>query len=58
MLTLSTIEERIQQVLEEKRELFASVFSETGYPDNLGLTQQEIFGLFQLPVPVPQRKAA
>ena len=58
MLTLSTIEERIQQVLEEKRELFATVFSETGCPDNLGLTQQEIFGLFQLPVPAPQRKSA
>ena len=51
MLTLGTIEERIQQVLDEKRELFATVFSETGCPDNLGLTQQEIFGLFQLPVP-------
>lgn len=58
MLTMSTIEERIHQVLEEKRELFATVFSETGCPDNLGLTQQEIFGLFHLPVPAPQRKSA
>jgi SNF2 family DNA or RNA helicase len=48
MLTLGTIEERIQQVLDEKRQLFAAVFSETGCPDNLGLTQQEIFGLFKL----------
>ncbi len=29
MLTLGTIEERIQQVLDEKRQLFATVFSET-----------------------------
>ena len=58
MLTLGTIEERIQQVLEEKRQLFATVFSETGCPDNLGLTQQEIFGLFNLNVPNAGRKAA
>jgi SNF2 family DNA or RNA helicase len=48
MLTLGTIEERIHQVLEEKRELFARVFSATDCPANLGLTQQEIFGLFNL----------
>lgn len=58
MLTLGTIEERIQQVLEEKRQLFATVFSEAEAPDNLGLTQQEIFGLFNLPVPAPAKKAA
>ncbi|MHB8867076.1 MAG: DEAD/DEAH box helicase, partial [Pirellulaceae bacterium] len=58
MLTLGTIEERIQQVLDEKRELFAAVFSETGCPANLGLTQQQIFGLFDLSVPPTAKKAA
>jgi SNF2 family DNA or RNA helicase len=58
MLTLHTIEERIQQILDEKRQLFATVFSETDGPDNLGLTQQEIFGLFNLPVPATSKKAA
>lgn len=56
MLTLGTIEERIEQVLEEKRRLFAAIFSHTGCPDHLGLTQQEIFGLFQLPMPRPARQ--
>ena len=58
MLTLGTIEERIEQVLEEKRRLFAAIFSHTGCPDHLGLTQQEIFGLFQLPTPRVTRSPA
>ena len=49
-VTLATIEERIDQVLREKRELFDTIFSDVG-PRNLGLTQQEIFGLFQLRCP-------
>ncbi len=53
MVTLGTIEQRIQQVLDEKRELFAAVLSHTGCPTNLGLSQKEIFGLFDLPLPVP-----
>jgi SNF2 family DNA or RNA helicase len=58
MLTLDTIEERINQVLEEKRELFASIFSQTGTPRH-GLTQSEIFGLFNLRIPhVPDSAAA
>lgn len=51
MLTLGTIEERIHQVLEEKRQLFDTVFSETSGPANLGLTQQDVFGLFNLDLP-------
>ncbi len=58
MLTLGTIEERIHQVLEEKRQLFHAVFSETECPTNLGLTQQDIFGLFNLQVPAAARRAA
>jgi len=45
--TRGTIEERIQQVLEEKREIFATIFAETSTP-KLGLSQDDIFGLFNL----------
>jgi SNF2 family DNA or RNA helicase len=50
-LTLDTIEERIDQVLQEKRELFDTIFSHAARPMNLGLSQQEIFGLFKLRCP-------
>lgn len=50
-LTLDTIEERINQVLTEKRELFDTIFSDAPGPKSLGLTQQEIFGLFKLRTP-------
>ena len=33
---------------EEKRQLFDTVFSETECPTNLGLTQEDVFGLFDL----------
>ncbi len=58
MLTLGTIEERIHQVLEEKRQLFDTVFSETECPTSLGLSQDDIFGLFNLQVPSSAKKAA
>jgi SNF2 family DNA or RNA helicase len=45
-LAVDTIEERIDRVLEEKRELFATIFSGAEGPQRLGLTQEEIFGLF------------
>jgi SNF2 family DNA or RNA helicase len=48
MLTLGTIEERINQVLEEKRALFDAILSQTDTPRNLGLSQDEVFGLFDL----------
>jgi SNF2 family DNA or RNA helicase len=51
MLTLDTIEERINQILEEKRELFATIFSHTATPSSCGLSQEEIFGLFRLRTP-------
>ncbi len=52
MLTLGTIEERINQVLEEKRALFDQIFSQQEGPrQNVGLTQDEIFGLFNLRTP-------
>jgi len=50
-LMLDTIEERIDRILEEKRELFDVIFSGTQAGGKLGLTQQELFGLFQLKCP-------
>jgi SNF2 family DNA or RNA helicase len=49
-LTLSTIEERIDQVLRDKRELFDTIFSDVARRP-LGLSQSEIFGLFRLRCP-------
>ncbi|HAY81293.1 MAG TPA: helicase [Planctomycetaceae bacterium] len=51
MLCTDTIEERIDQVLSEKRELFDVILSQTGQPSNLNLTREEIFGLFNLKTP-------
>jgi SNF2 family DNA or RNA helicase len=50
-LTLQTIEERINQILEEKREIFDTIFSDTEPHKHSGLSRQEIFGLFQLKCP-------
>jgi SNF2 family DNA or RNA helicase len=58
-LALDTIEERIDRILEEKRELFDTIFSGADAHRNLGLTQAEIFGLFRLDCPAgPTRRAA
>jgi SNF2 family DNA or RNA helicase len=59
MLAMETIEERINEVLEHKREMFNTIFSETGTPSSAGLTQDEIFGLFKLRTPKgPIRRVA
>ncbi|NUQ65512.1 MAG: DEAD/DEAH box helicase [Pirellulales bacterium] len=50
-LMLGTIEERIDLVLQQKRELFDTIFSGTEAPRKLHLTQEEIFGLFDLKCP-------
>jgi len=50
-LVLDTIEERIDRVLQEKRELFEMIFSGAEGHRKLGLTQDELFGLFQLKCP-------
>jgi SNF2 family DNA or RNA helicase len=50
-LTLQTIEERIDRVLQEKRDLFDMIFSDTEPQRPLGLTQEEIFSLFDLRSP-------
>ncbi|MFO0924037.1 MAG: DEAD/DEAH box helicase [Pirellulales bacterium] len=54
MTSMGTIEQRIHDVLEEKRELFNTLFAEAGTPRNLGLSQKEIFGLFNLKMPRSQ----
>ena len=50
-LMLDTIEERIDRILQEKRELFDTIFSDAEAAASSGLTQQELFGLFQLRCP-------
>jgi SNF2 family DNA or RNA helicase len=50
-LTAGTIEERIDRVLAEKRELFSAVFDEQSSPSRLGLSRGEVFGLFNLRFP-------
>jgi len=55
-LAMGTIEQRIDQVLEEKRELFHSVFSPESKPAkpgsrSAGLSREGIFSLFNLKFP-------
>lgn len=58
-LMLDTIEERIDRVLQEKRDLFDAIFSDAEGSRKRGLTQDELFGLFQLKCPTgPIRVAA
>jgi SNF2 family DNA or RNA helicase len=51
----NTIEERIAQVLEHKRQLFQDLIAQNEAPPALGLNEHEIFGLFN--VKAPPRKA-
>lgn len=51
MMAVDSIEQRIDAVLSEKRELLRTLFAEAGTPTNLGLNRKEIFGLFGLNVP-------
>ncbi|HEY3394900.1 MAG TPA: C-terminal helicase domain-containing protein, partial [Lacipirellulaceae bacterium] len=57
-LTANTIEQRINQVLEQKRALFDAVFNETTAPTSGGLSRDEIFALFDLRTPAKCGKAA
>jgi len=51
-LSVGTIEERINAILEQKREVFDTIFNGGEMaPRQLGLTQSEIFGLFDLRTP-------
>jgi SNF2 family DNA or RNA helicase len=60
-VTLDTIEERIEQILQEKRDLFDLVFDthrQQPSTTRLGLSREEIFGLFKLNVPGGENAAA
>ncbi len=52
----NTIEKRIGEVLDRKRQLFNELLEQNGPPSSMGLTQDEIFGLFDLKPPA--KKAA
>jgi SNF2 family DNA or RNA helicase len=56
-LSPGTIEERIEQILRDKRELFDAIFSGATTP-RLGLSQEQIFGLFRLKCPAGPVHAA
>jgi len=47
-LTENTIEGRIAEVLESKRRIFAELLEQNGPPPDLGLTEDEVFGLFDI----------
>ena len=44
----STIEGRIAEILERKRQLFAELIEQSGPPPALGLTEDDVFGLFDI----------
>ena len=51
MIMAGTIEQRIHEILEEKRELFREILSDGDEPSRRGLSKDEIFGLFNLRTP-------
>jgi SNF2 family DNA or RNA helicase len=56
-VTPGTIEARIAEVLEKKRQLFSDLIEQNGPPSALGLSEEEIFGLFDIQAR-PKRRAA
>ena len=51
MIMAGTIEQRIHEILEAKRELFNEILSDQASAGSRGLTRDEIFGLFNLKTP-------
>jgi SNF2 family DNA or RNA helicase len=47
-ITQGTIEGRIAEVLEKKRQIFNELIAQNGAPPSLGLSEEEIFGLFNI----------
>jgi SNF2 family DNA or RNA helicase len=47
-LALNTIEQRINEVLERKRELFDTIFNDSNHSPTSRLSREEIFSLFDL----------
>ncbi|HMC64490.1 MAG TPA: DEAD/DEAH box helicase [Gemmataceae bacterium] len=56
-ITPNTIEARIAEVLERKRQLFSELIEQNAPPPSLGLTEEEVFGLFNIQAR-PKRAAA
>ncbi len=56
-LSQGTIEYRIHEVLERKRQLFNELIEQNGPPPSLGLTEDDVFGLFDIQSR-PRRAAA
>jgi SNF2 family DNA or RNA helicase len=56
-VTQNTIEGRIAEVLERKRQLFNELIENNGPPSSLGLTEEDVFGLFDIRTR-PRRLAA
>jgi SNF2 family DNA or RNA helicase len=56
-ISQETIEGRIAEVLERKRQLFQDLIGQNGPPPSLGLTEEDIFGLFDIRHR-PRRQAA
>jgi len=56
-ISQGTIEGRIAEVLERKRQLFHELIGQNGQPPSLGLTEQDLFGLFDIQAR-PRRAAA
>ena len=58
MMAMGTIEQRINDVLDQKREMFDTLFSSSETPaQNVGLSREEIFGLFDLRAPCGKKVA-
>lgn len=54
-ISVNTIEERIALVLDKKRALFQEIIAQNGPPISMGMSEDEIYGLFDIARP---RKAA
>ena len=56
-ITENSIEGRIAEVLERKRQLFNELIEQNGPPPQVGLTEEEVFGFFAIQAR-PRRAAA
>jgi SNF2 family DNA or RNA helicase len=56
-ISTGTIEGRIAEVLEKKRQLFNELIEQNGPPPSLGLSEEDVFGLFDISAR-PRRMAA
>ena len=57
-ISTNTVEERINQTLESKRQLSELILSGARGMNSMGLNQEDLFGLFHLQVPAKLKKAA